>query len=70
VTGETQVALKVTITIPRMELVATFKFVRLARKVRESLRIPLTGITYFMDSSAVTGMLKMESCRFKKFMGA
>jgi hypothetical protein len=34
--GETQVAPKVKITIPRMELVAAVNSVRLVRKVREA----------------------------------
>jgi hypothetical protein len=57
VTGKTQVAPKVKITIPRMELVAAVNSVRLARKVREALKIPLSGTRYFTDSSAVLGML-------------
>ncbi len=42
-TGKTQVALKVKITIPRMELVAAVNSIRLARKVREVLKIPIAG---------------------------
>jgi hypothetical protein len=57
VTGKTQVAPKVKIIIPRMELVAAVNSVRLARKVREALKIPLSGTRYFTDSSAVLGML-------------
>jgi hypothetical protein len=49
VAGKTQVAPKVKIPIPRMELVAAVNSVRLARKVRESLRIPLARSRYFMD---------------------
>ncbi len=43
VTGKTQVVPKVKITIPRMELVAAVNSVRLARKAREALKIPLAG---------------------------
>ncbi len=43
VTGKTQVAPKVKITIPRMELVAAVNSVRLARKVREALKFPCQG---------------------------
>lgn len=70
VTRKTQLASKVKITIPRMELVAAVNSVRLARKGRESLRIPLAGTRYFMDSSAVLGMLRMKSGRFTEFVGA
>jgi hypothetical protein len=58
VTGKTQVAPKVKITIPRMELVAAVNSVRLARKVREALKFPLAGTRYFTDSSAVLGDAK------------
>ncbi len=70
VTGKTQVAPKVKITIPRMELVAAVNSVRLARKVREALKFPLSGTRYFTDSSAVLGMLRTESGKFLEFVGA
>ncbi len=70
VTGKTQVAPKVKITIPRMELVAAVNLVRLARKVREALKIPLSGMRYFTDSSAVLCMLRTESGKFLEFVGA
>jgi hypothetical protein len=53
VTGKTQVAPKIKITIPRMELAAAVNSVRLARKVREALKIPISWTRYFTDSSAV-----------------
>jgi hypothetical protein len=61
---------KVKITIPRMELVAAVNSVRLAKKTREALRIPLAGTRLFTDSSAVLGMLRMESGKFNEFVGA
>jgi hypothetical protein len=70
VTGKTQVTPKVKITIPRMELVAAVNSVRLARKAPEALKIPLSGTTYFTDSSAVLGMLRTESGKFLEFVGA
>ncbi len=57
------------ITIPRMELVAAVNSVRLARKVREALKIPLSGTRYFTDSSAVLGMLRTESGKYLEFVG-
>ncbi len=57
VTGKTQVAPRVKITILRMELVVAVNLVRLARKAREVLKIPLAGTRYFTDSSAGLGML-------------
>ncbi len=68
ITGKTQVAPKVKITIPRMELVAAVNSVRLAKKTREALKIPLAGTRYFTDSSAVLGMLRTESGKFNKFV--
>ncbi len=70
VTGKTQVALKVKITIPRMELVAAVNSVRLAKKTREALKITLAGNRFFTDSSAVLGMLRTESSKFSEFVGA
>jgi hypothetical protein len=58
------------ITIPGMELVAAVHSVRLARKVREALKIPLSAMRYFTDSSAVLGMLRTESGKFLEFVGA
>jgi hypothetical protein len=69
VTGKMQVAPKVKITIPRMELVAAVNLVRLARKVKGVLKSPLAGNQYFMDSLAVLGMLTTESGRFTEFVG-
>jgi hypothetical protein len=70
VTGKTQVAPRVKITIPRMELMAAVNSVRLARKAREALKIPLAGTRYFTDSSAVLGMLLTESGKFNEFVVA
>jgi hypothetical protein len=56
VTGKTQVTPGVKITISRMGLVAAVNSVRLARRVKELLKIPLEGVRYFTDSSAVLGM--------------
>jgi hypothetical protein len=70
ITGKTQVAPKVKITIPRMELVAAVNSVRLAKKTREALKIPLAGMRYFTDSSAILGMLWTESGKFNEFVGA
>jgi hypothetical protein len=70
VTGKTQVATEVKITIPRMELVAVVNSVRLARKVKEALKISLAGTHYFTDSSAVLGILRTESGKFTEFVGA
>jgi hypothetical protein len=51
-------------------LVAAVNSVRLARKAREALKIPLAGTRYFTDSSAVLGMLRTESGKFNEFVGA
>jgi hypothetical protein len=67
ITGKMQVAPKVKITIPRIELVAADNSVRLAREV---LKIPLVGTRYFTGSSAVLGMLRTESGKFNEFVGA
>ncbi len=61
---------KVKITIPRMELVAGVNSVRLAKKTRKALRIPLAGTRFFTDSSAVLGMFRTESGKINEFVGA
>jgi hypothetical protein len=60
----------VKITIPRMELVAAVNSVRLAKRVKEALKIPLAGMRYFTDSSAFLGVLRTESGKFTEFVGA
>ncbi len=69
-TGKTQVTPKAKIKIPRMEPVAAVNSVRLARRVREALKIPIAGTCYLTDLLAVLGMLRMESKKFTEFMGA
>ncbi len=54
VTGKTQVAPKVKITIPRMELMAAVNSVRLAKKTREALKILLLYCTYFIFKAAAS----------------
>jgi hypothetical protein len=53
-----------------MELVAAVNSVRLARKVREALKIPISWTRYYTDSSAVLVMLRTESGKFLEFVGA
>jgi hypothetical protein len=50
----------VKITIPRMELVAEVILARLSCRVKESLKLALGKVRYFMDSSAILEMLKTE----------
>jgi hypothetical protein len=59
----------VKITMLRMELVAAVNSVRLARKIKGALKIPLVGTRYSTDSSAVLGMLRTESRKFTEFVG-
>jgi hypothetical protein len=51
VTGKTQVTRGVKMTISRMWLVAAVNSVRLARRVKELLKIPLEGVRYFTELS-------------------
>jgi hypothetical protein len=60
----------VKITIPGMELVVAVNSVRLHRKMREALKIPIAGTSYLTDSSAVLGMLRAELGKFTEFVGA
>ncbi len=58
------------ITIRRIEIVAAVNSVRLARKVKGALKIPLAGTSYFTNSSAVLGILRTETGKFTEFVGA
>jgi hypothetical protein len=51
VTGKTQVAPRVKIIAPRIELVAAVNTVQLVRRVRESLKLTFETVRYFTDSS-------------------
>jgi hypothetical protein len=53
-----------------MELAGMVNSVRLAKKVKEALKIPLAGMRYFMDSSAFLDVLRTESGKFAEFVGA
>jgi hypothetical protein len=59
VTGEMQVAPRVKITIPRIELLAAVLSLRLARGLKEPLKMSIGKVGHFMNSSAVLGMLKI-----------
>jgi hypothetical protein len=58
------------ITIPRRELVEAVNSVRLARRVKVSLKLTIEKVGYFTDLSAVLMMLKMEYGKFNEFMRA
>ena len=69
IAGKTKVAPKVKISIPRVELVGSQLAVRLARKVKHSLKIEFEKTIFFTDSSAVLGMINQESAKFNEFVG-
>ncbi len=43
--------------------------VRLARKIRDSLRMELEAVRYFTDSTAVLGIILRESATYREFVG-
>jgi hypothetical protein len=67
--SKTRVAPKCKISIPRMELVGALLAVRLARKIRDSLQVELEAVRYFIDSTAVLGMILRESATYQEFVG-
>ncbi len=69
VIGKTQADLCVKIVIPRMELAAAVNSVRLARRVKESLKTLIKKGRYLTYSSAVLGMLKTDAGKFHEFVG-
>jgi hypothetical protein len=53
-----------------MKLMAVVYSVRLARRVKESLKMSIGRVWYFTDSSAVLGRLTTDSGLLNEFMGA
>jgi hypothetical protein len=66
---KTRVAPKMKISVPRMELMGALLAVRLAKKIKDSLRIEFESTYFFTDSSVVLGMLQCNSQSFLEFMG-
>jgi hypothetical protein len=67
--GKTRVAPKMKISVPRMELMGALLAVRLAKRIRDSLRIEFGSTCFFTDSSVVLGMLQCNSQSFLEFVG-
>jgi hypothetical protein len=67
--GKTRVAPKCKISIPRMELMGSLAAVRLYQKIKDSLRLEISGVRFFTDSSAVLGMIFKDSGTFLEFVG-
>ncbi len=67
--GKTRVTPKCKISIPRMELMGSLVAVRLYQKIKDSLRLEMEGVRFFMDSSAVLGMINKDSGTFLEFVG-
>ena len=57
------------VSIPRSELCAAVMSVRLALLVRNELRIPLDGVTYWSDSTTVLGWIKSSTFRYHVYVG-
>jgi hypothetical protein len=55
--GKTRVAPRCKISIPRMELMGSLVAVRLYQKIKDSLRLDVSKVRFFTDSSAVLGMI-------------
>jgi hypothetical protein len=51
-----------------MELTGALLAVRLARKIRDSLKVELESVWYFTDSMAVLGMILRESAIYQEFV--
>jgi hypothetical protein len=69
VAGKTRVAPKNKISVPRLELMGAVLAVRLALKIKDSLRIQFEKTRFFTDSTAVLGMLQNDSVAFLEFVG-
>ncbi len=67
--GKTKVAPKCKISIPRMELKGSLVAVRLYQKIKDSLRLEISGVRFFTDSSVVLGMINKDSGTVLEFVG-
>ncbi len=67
--GKTRVAPRCKISIPRMELMGSLVAVRLYQKIKDSLRLEVSEVRFFTDSSAVLGMIFKDSGTFLEFVG-
>lgn len=68
VTGNSKIARKNPITIPRLELCAALDVAMAVHDVTEKLSIPLHSVFLFSDSMIVFGYLKNETKRFSRFV--
>ena len=69
IAGKTRVAPKKKISVPRLELMGAVLAVRLAKKIKDSLKIEFAKTRFFTDSTAVLGMLQNDSAAFLEFVG-
>jgi len=69
IAGKTRVAPKKKISVPRLELMGAVLAVRLAKKIKDSLKIQFGATRFFTDSTAVLGMLQNDSVAFLEFVG-
>ena len=69
IAGKTRVAPKNKISVPRLELMGAVLSVRLAMKIKDSLRLKFVKTRFFTDSTAVLGMLQNDSVAFLEFVG-
>jgi hypothetical protein len=69
VAGKTRVAPKCKIFIPRVEMVGSQMAVRLAQKVKLAMREGFGEVRYFTDSTAILGMLRVDSASLLEFVG-
>ena len=66
--GKSRVAPLKQITIPRMELTAAMVAVKIDRKLREELEVPLIESVFWTDSTTVLKYIENDALRFKTFV--
>ncbi|XP_038061114.1 uncharacterized protein LOC119731899 [Patiria miniata] len=66
--GKARLCPKRSISIPRLELTAAVLSVQLSKMVQEELRLPITDIVFWTDSTSVLQYIRNESRRFRTFV--
>lgn len=67
--AKSRVAPRKQISMPRLELSAALLGAQLPSTLKSELTLPIQNVVYWSDSTTVLSWMKMDSCRYKVFVG-